>query len=218
MKSTSGSAATPVAALDPNPLAATRRSRATPMCPGAQKLPDPVDQHAAKIRGQWQKSVELILETAKACAAAWDELLSEDRRRLLKKLHPDISRETFSKLTSVGRNKALHAAEIRKRLPSNWTILHKLRNFTEEELTGAIEAGVLSKKCSRAAIEEWIAENTQHGRKRKYQQPDPEEEGRLKILIDTLLADEKFIARWRESPASVRARLTRSMMHDAVFA
>lgn len=203
------------ALIDSNNRTADQPVDSSILCPGAQNWT--VQQHAAKILGSWRKSTNLILQTAKACATAWGLLERDDRVRLVQQLRPDISRESFSKLVAIGRNEALHDPKIRDNLPSRWTILHKLRDCTAEELDRAIEAGVLSRQCSRKAVEAWLAEQGGNPSQVRTERLDSGEDSAVAQLLAILLGNAAFTQLWKRSSAAVRSRVCRVLMEDGRF-
>ena len=203
------------ALINSNNKTADQPDESSTLCPRAQNWT--VQQHAAKILGSWRKSTDLILETANACATAWESLEREDRVRLVEQLRPDISRESFSKLVSIGRNEALHDPRIRNNLPSRWTILHTLRDCTAEELDRAIEAGVLSRHCSRKAVQEWLAEQGANPGQIRTERLDSGEDSAVNQLLAILLGNDTFTQLWKRNPAAVRSRVCRVLMEDSRF-
>jgi hypothetical protein len=183
------------------------------LCPGAH-LPtqNRVDHFATVINEKFSGSVENILAAARYCAEANDKLDVLQLQQLHRRLQ--ITRPTFSKLASIGRNDALHSRKVLKRLPPNWTIIHQLRDCNTEDLNRMICEKVLTPGCSRASVINWIKENTDHRKavRNRAAHDDSGDDELLRELSEALSPE--FIAIWHESPASVRTRFAKNLTNN----
>jgi hypothetical protein len=119
-----------------------------------------VDRFASAITAEWRKSIEGILTTATLCAEARKTLNYQQREELYRIL--PFKEPMFSKLVSIGANKALFDEKIQKHLPANWTIIHLLRNLTEKEIDKAISQKALTPGTTRNDLSKWLSQNSSH--------------------------------------------------------
>lgn len=182
------------------------------VCPGAQPPDnDPVNRFASEIDHEWRKSVQSILKVAERCAEACRSLGHPELSRLYKALPFD--RTMFSKLAAIGKNKALTADKIRDRLPANWTILHLLRNCTEEDLSRAISEGQLYPGVPRSDLSKWLSGP---GRKKDKtrEELDARHAEQLADLQKAFLDSPEVLKVWRRSPDVVRKRFFQLIMRE----
>jgi hypothetical protein len=170
-----------------------------------------LDHFVSVIRDGWRKHIETILLQAKHCAEARRTLDPLQKQKLYRRL--PFKQSMFSKLADVGESRALFAANVRKHLPSNWSLIYLLRNLSGEELEAAISQKVLTPKATRNELAIWLAENSSHRKedRRRSAQNDAHHEDLLQSLTMAFWASKQLTNIWASCPEAVRIRFARTL-------
>ena len=115
-----------------------------------------VEELSSRIVACWHKTTAAILELARACADADQQLAGPAKQALIAKLPFD--RATFSKLVKIGSDPRL--ATIALRLPQSFSTLYELSKFGDVQLAAAIKSGAVHPAVTRSEILELAAEGS----------------------------------------------------------
>lgn len=131
-----------------------------------------VESFAARIRRNWQKLTESILEVASVCAEASGTLSPAEKKQLLESL--PFSPATFSKLVQIGHDQRLHSDEVRGLLPPNYSIIYSIGRLDGLDFHDALTQGVISPTLKRADLEKWRHKITNKEEKERRVPPLPD--------------------------------------------
>jgi hypothetical protein len=115
-----------------------------------------VEELASRIMTCWHRTTEGILELARVCANADQQLAGPAKHALIAKLPFD--RATFSKLVKIGNDPRL--ATIAPRLPQSFSTLYELSKFADVQFDAAIKSGAVHPAVTRSEILELAAEGS----------------------------------------------------------
>src|SRR5205814_10451891 len=68
----------------------------------------------------------------------------------------NVEKPMFSKLSRIGRDERLYAADVLPHLPMCWSTLYLISKFSDDELNDALKEKVIKPKAKRAAIAAWL--------------------------------------------------------------
>ena len=115
-----------------------------------------VEDFASRIMKCWHRTTEGILELARVCADADQQLAGPAKQALIATLPFD--RATFSKLVRIGNDPRL--ATIALRLPQSFSTLYELSKFDDIQFAAAIKSGAVHPAVTRSQILELAAEGS----------------------------------------------------------
>ena len=126
-----------------------------------------VEDFASRIMKCWHRTTEGILELARVCADADQQLAGPAKQALIATLPFD--RATFSKLVRIGNDPRL--ATIALRLPQSFSTLYELSKFDDIQFAAAIKSGAVHPAVTRSQILELAAEGSSGESKRRLNRP-----------------------------------------------
>ncbi len=136
---------------------------------------------AERINSCWQRTAQGVLDTARLCADAREQLEEEELEELKSQL--DFSRPTFTKLAKVGAKSELYEEQVSALLPPHFSIVYQVANMDDEQRDRAIAQGVITPGMSRSELREWVA--SQNGTQKRDDADKPE-------IIATLRATKAY--------------------------
>ena len=107
-----------------------------------------VDGFARRIGTSWHKTTEGIMEAARHCADADDQLTPAAKSALLARL--PFGRSMFSKLAKVGRDPRL--GRVLDRLPASVSTIYELTLFDDAKFDAAREDGTIHRGLLRRQL------------------------------------------------------------------
>ncbi|HEY8098089.1 MAG TPA: hypothetical protein VIE65_18670 [Methylobacter sp.] len=155
--------------------------------------------YAKDINLSWHKTTDSVLETARLCAEADKTLVSGEKSKLFKSL--DFNKATFSKLVKIGSQQHLQAANVKRLLPPNYTVVYEIAKLSEQDVHAAIADGIINTNMTRSDLEAWIAERRSGDLEQKSEPDrviatirvpanfDEDKEGALHVALEKLKSD-----------------------------
>jgi len=151
-----------------------------------------VEEFTSRIVACWHKTTAGILELARGCADADQQLAGSAKQALIAKLPFD--RATFSKLVKIGNDPRL--ATIAPRLPQSFSTLYELSKFADVQFDAAIRSGAVHPAVTRSEILELAAEGSS-GESKKTAEQTKSSLSALKLLwAKATDADRKQFIEW----------------------
>lgn len=123
------------------------------------------DYYVPQICRSWTKSTEGVLETASICAMAQKALPADELDALRSRLPFDSS--TFSKLAKVGRDDRFRSPEVKRLLPSKFSVAYELSKLSDGNFQKLIDEGKLTPELKRADLKTLLPPRPSSGGKRR---------------------------------------------------
>jgi hypothetical protein len=116
--------------------------------------PSLVRSYVARIGDSWRRAAEGMMEVARLCFEASEQLTVSDKRQLIQQL--PFEEPAFSKFVQIGKDARLHALHARGLLPPHYTIAYLLTRLTDEQLKTAVSHKVIKPDMTRAELQDWL--------------------------------------------------------------
>ena len=112
-----------------------------------------IEFHADRIMKYWHRSVQGIVNTARAITDAKDKLDDEDFRTLAIE-HLPFNKSSISKLIAIGRDARISAIADSNPslLPPHWSSLYELQRFNDQAFNDAVHSNSFDETTTRSQI------------------------------------------------------------------
>jgi hypothetical protein len=115
--------------------------------------PDAVTKYVHAITGNWRRGIEALLEIARLCAEAEEQLEPAQHAGLKAKL--PFGATTFSKFRQIGLDARLRKPEVQLLLPAAYTTIYAITCLNDGDLNDAITEKVINPDVKREKLEKW---------------------------------------------------------------
>lgn len=108
--------------------------------------------YVKRIREQWQKSLEAILETGRIIVEAKAALLHGEFDRMIDQELP-FSRMTAFRLATISEDHRLSNVAHAQHLPPHWYTLYELTKVSDEVFESGLKTGLINPDMTRKEVE-----------------------------------------------------------------
>ena len=181
-----------------------------------------IHDYAKAINSSWHKTTNSLMNTARLCAEAGNELPPAGKEKLFEEL--DFNKATFSKLAKIGSQQHLQLADVKQFLPPTYTVVYEIAKLSEEDVRLAISEGIISPSMTRSDFDAWVAKQKAGSSEQESEKDriiatirvpanfDEDKEGELQVALEKLKSDfEIDVQRPRDVELDALMRITRKV-------